>query len=98
MLPLTELGHGRQGQQNEMGGVKWASSQHVGMESQWSTTLMWNAPTYQEVPTPIMEGWFHTLQSSQAEATEHKVVLFKRKRGVYIQTPKKYPTFDYLYR
>ena len=30
--------------------------------------------------------------------TEHEVMLFKRKRGVYIQVPKKYPTFDYLHR
>ena len=29
MLPLTELGHGRQGQINEMGGVKWVSNPHV---------------------------------------------------------------------
>ena len=98
MLPLTELGHGRQGQQNEMGGVKWASSPHVRVEGQRSTTSMQNAPTYQEVPTPILEGWLYTLQSSQAEMTEHEVMLFKRKRGVYIQTPKKYPTFDYLHR
>ena len=86
MLPLTELGHGRQGQINEMGGVKWASSPRVGMEGQRSTTSMWNAPTYQEVPTPIMEGWHCTLQSSHTETTEHEVMLFKRKRGVYIQT------------
>ena len=81
MLPLTELGHGRQGQPNEMGGVKWASSPHVGMEGHWSTTLMQNAPTHQEVPTPIMEGWHYTLQSSQTKMTEHEVMLLKRKRG-----------------
>ena len=56
MLPLTELGHGRQGQPNEMGEVKWANSLHVGVEGHWSTTAMQNAPTYQEVPTLIMEG------------------------------------------
>ena len=28
------------------GGVKWESSPHVRMESQRSTTLMQNAPTY----------------------------------------------------
>ena len=83
MLPLTELGHSRQGQPNEMGGVKWASSLHVGMEGQWSTTLMRNAPTNQEVPTLSLEGWHCTLQSSQAETTEYEVVLFKRKRGVH---------------
>ena len=67
-----------------MGGVKWASSLCVRMEGHWSTTLMWNAPTYQEVPTLIMEGWHYTLQSSQAEMTEHEVMLLKRKRGVHI--------------
>ena len=70
MLPLTELDHGRQGQPNEMErGVKWASSPHVGMESQRFTTPMQNAPTYQEVPTPTMEGWLYTLQNSQAKMT-----------------------------
>ena len=84
MLPLTELGHSWQGQSNEMGGVKWASSPCVGMEGHWSTTSMQNAPTYREVPTPIMERWPYTLQSSQAETTEHKVVFLERKRGGYI--------------
>ena len=70
-----------QGQTNEMGAVKRANSPCVRMEGHWSTTSMWNAPTYQEVPTLIMEGWLHTLQSSQAEMTEHEVVLFKKKKG-----------------
>ena len=65
----------------KQGEVKQASSPHVRMEGQWSTTLTWNAPTYREVPTPIMKGWLYTLQSSQAEMTEHEVVLFKRKGG-----------------
>ena len=76
--------------QKKMGGVKWASSPHVRMEGHWSTTLTWNAPTYREVPTPIMRGWLHTLQSSQAEMTEHEVMLFKRKGG-NILTPKNTP-------
>ena len=38
---------------------------HVGVEGHWPTTLMQNAPTHQEVPTPIIEGWHYTLQSSQ---------------------------------
>ena len=84
MLPLTELGHDKQGQPNEMGGVKWASSPCVRMESHWSTTSMQNAPTYQEVPILIMEGWHYTLQSSKAEMTEHEVMLLERKRGVHI--------------
>ena len=70
--------------QMKWGGVKWARSPHVGMEGHWSTTLTWNAPTYQEVPTPIMEGQLQTLQSSQAEMTEHEVMLFKRKNGGHI--------------
>ena len=53
---------------------------------------MQNAPTYREVPTLIMKGWLHTLQSSQAETTEHKVVLFKRKRGATYR-PLKIPHF-----
>ena len=84
MLSLTELGHGRQGQPNEMGGVKWGSSPCVGMEGHWSITSTWNAPTYREVPTPIMEGWHYTLQSSQAKMTEHEVMILKRKRGVHV--------------
>ena len=72
MLPLTELGHSRQGQPNG-GGVKWESSPHVGMESQRSTTLVQNAPTYlQEVPTLTMEGWLYTLQISQAKMTANQ--------------------------
>ena len=65
MLPPTELGHGRQGQPNEMGGVKWASSPHVGVEGHWSTTSTRNAPTYRQVPTPIMEGWHYTLKAAK---------------------------------
>ena len=64
------------------GGVKWEISPHVRMESQRSTTPMQNAPTYlREVPTPTMEGWLYTLQSSQAKMTanqkktEHEVML-----------------------
>ena len=71
MLPLTELGHGRQGQPNG-GGVKWESSPHVRMESQRSTTLTQNALTYLEVPTPTMEGWLYTLQSNQAKMTANQ--------------------------
>ena len=61
------------GKANQMeGGVKQESSPHVGMESQRSTTLMRNAPTYREVPTPTMEGWLYTLQSSQAKMTANE--------------------------
>ena len=84
MLPITELGHGRQGQQTGMGGVKQASSPCVGVKGPRSTTSTLNAPTYWEVPTPNLEGWPYTLQSSQAETTEHKVMLYKIKWGVYI--------------
>ena len=58
------------GKANQMeGGVKWESSPCVRMESQKSTTLTQNAPTYQEVPTATMEGWLYTLQSNQAKVT-----------------------------
>ena len=84
MLPLTELGHGRQGQQNQMGGVKWASSPHVlgegpkvyHFDAECSYLLRGTYTNY--------GGMAYTLQSSQAEMTEHEVVLFKRKReGVH---------------
>ena len=78
--------------------MKWASSPCVGVEGHRSTTLMWNAPTYREAPTPNLEGWLYTLQSSQAEMTECKVMLYKIKWGCVHMTPKKYPTFDYLHR
>ena len=68
MLPLTELGHGRQGQPN--GGVSEMGKQpHVRMESQRSTIPMQNAPTYQEAPTLTMKGWLYTLQNSKAKMT-----------------------------
>ena len=74
------------GKANQMkwGAVKWASSPHVRMEGHWFTTSMQNAPTHQEVPSPIMEGLHYTLQSSQTKTTEHEVMLLKRKRGVHI--------------
>ena len=59
------------------GEVKWASCPHVRVKGHRSTTLMQNAPTYREVPTLNLEGWLYTLQSSQAEMTEHKVELYK---------------------
>ena len=80
MLPLTELGHGRQGQPNG-GGVKWESSPHVGMENQRSTTPTQNALTYREVPTPDYEGMAlypskqPSKSDSQPEKTEHEVML-----------------------
>ena len=71
-MPLTELGQGRQGQPNG-GGVKWESSPMCQNEkSQRSTTQTRNAPTYQEVPTPTMEGWFYTLQSNQAKVAANQ--------------------------
>ena len=82
----------------KLGGVKWVSSPRVRVKGHRSTTSMQNAPTYRGVPTLNLEGWLYTLQSSKAEMTGHEVMLFKRKRGVYIQTPKKYPIFDYLHR
>ena len=52
--------------------MKQESRPHVRMESQRSTTLTQNAPTYREVPTPIMEGWLYTLQSNQAKVTTNQ--------------------------
>ena len=57
MLPLTELGHGRQGQINEMGGVEWVSNLHVSeWRANWPTTWMQNAPAHQEVLTLSYRG------------------------------------------
>ena len=88
------------GKANKMKWGEWngQAAHMLGWRAKRSTTLMQNAPTYREVPTPILEGMVYTLQSSQAEMREHEVMLFKGKGGVYIQTPKKYPTFDYLHR
>ena len=104
MLPLTELGHSRQGQPNEMeGGVKQASSPCVRMESQRSTTLMQSAPTYQEVPTPDYGGMAlypskqPSKNDSQAETTEHEVMLLQRMGGCTYGPPKN-PSSDYQYR
>ena len=99
MLPLTELGHGRQGQQTVKGSEWNGQAAHdVGVKGHRSNTSMQNAPTYWEVPTPNLEGWLYTLQSSQAEMTDHEVMLYKIKQGGVHKTPKKYPTFDYLHR
>ena len=81
------------GKANQMeGGVKWESSPCVGMESQRSTTLTQNAPTYREVPTLTMEGWLCTLQSNQAKMTANQKRQSTRscslkEWGVCIQTP-----------
>ena len=63
MQPITELGHGRQGQ-TKMGGVKWVSNPHVRKnDNVCLLSLMWNAPTLpKEGPLPPVEGWLHTLQ------------------------------------
>ena len=79
MLPLTELGHSRQGQPN-VGGVKWESSPHVGMESQRSTTPMQNAPTFERYLHRLWRDDFIPFKAakqndSQSEKTEHEVVL-----------------------
>ena len=71
------------GKANQMeGGVKQESSPHVRMESQRSTTLMQNAPTYlREVPTPDYGGMAlypskqPSKNDSQPEKTEHEVML-----------------------
>ena len=85
MLPLTELDHSRQGLQNVMeGGVKQASSPHVRVNGHRSTTLTWNAPTYQEVPALNLEGWPYTFKAAKQKMTEDEVMLYKIKWGVYI--------------
>ena len=92
MLPLTELGQGRQGQLNEMGGVKWVSSPISGwrVENYHSNVkcsyLL--SSTYADY-----EGGLYTLQSSQAnimpkwKTQSTRLCSFKQWRGVYMKTP-----------
>ena len=61
MLPLTELGHGRQGQPNKKGGLKWASSPHVGVEGHMVYHLNDAKCSYppRGTYTMIIEEWFY---------------------------------------
>ena len=61
MLPLTELGHGRQGQ-NQNGGSEMGKQPRVGMGNEKFTTLTCKMlPTYQEEPKLTTEGRLYTL-------------------------------------
>ena len=81
MLPLTELGHSRQGQQtkqrgSEMGKQPMCQGEgpkvyHFDMECSYLPR-----GTYID-----FGGMAYALQSSQTETTEHEVMLFKRKGG-----------------
>ena len=60
MKPVTELGHGWQGQTK--GGVKWAStpmSRGMTMPVCLSDAEYSHPP--EEGPSPPIEGWLHTL-------------------------------------
>ena len=85
MLPLTELGHGRQGQINKMGVVKWVSNPHVRVKGQWFYHL--NAEcscpprgTY----TGDRRGGIIPFRAAGLQTTMHEVVLLKTKMGGYV--------------
>ena len=60
MWPITELGHGRQGQ-NKMGGVKWVSNPHVGKKDKVvCLSGMECSYPHKEVPLLPAEGWLPT--------------------------------------
>ena len=91
-------GHGRQGQQTVMGGEWNGQAAHM----LWCRAIGLTLRRWMLLPTErylnwYLEGWLDTLQSSQTEMTEHEVVLYKIKQGGVYNTPKKYPTFDYLH-
>ena len=64
MLPLTELGHGRQGQ-NQNGGSEMGKQPRVRMENEKFTTLMRNAPHLPRGPKLTTEEQLYTLQNGQ---------------------------------
>ena len=69
MLPLTELGHSRQGQ-TKWGRVKWVSNPHVGVKDE-VVCLSDAECSYppKEVPTLIVVEWHSTLQRTKLEST-----------------------------
>ena len=65
MLPLTELGQGRQGQLNEMGGSEMGNQPPCQDGELRTTTPTQNAPTYQEIPTPTMRDGFTFFKAAK---------------------------------
>ena len=58
---------------------------------------MWNAPTYQEVPTPNYGGMaLYPSKQPRLGMTEHEAMLLKRKRVVYMRPLRNTPHVDYL--
>ena len=65
MLPLTELGQGRQGQLNEMGGSEMGNQPPCWDGELRSTAPMRKAPTYRAVPTPTMRDGFMLFKAAK---------------------------------
>ena len=69
MLPIMELGHGRQGQ-NKMGGVKLESNTCVGKkEKVVCLSDVECSYSHKEGPLLPVEGWLHTLKRTKPELT-----------------------------
>ena len=68
MLPLTELGHGRQGQ-IKMGGVKWVSNPHVRVKDK-VVCLSDAECSYPPRGTYTdLEEWHFTLRRTKPDST-----------------------------
>ena len=103
MLPLTELGHSRQGQPNEMEGVKWESSplcwdgELKVYHSDAKCSYLPSRGTYTD------NGGMALYPSKQPskndtlpEKTEHKVVLLQRMGGCVYTDPLKHPLKPFI--
>ena len=81
MLPLTELGHSRQGQ-TKMGEVKWVINPHVGVKDE-VVCLSDVECSYPPRGTHTdLEEWHCTLQRTKPELTVNRQGCALLKRGV----------------
>ena len=98
---LTELGHSRQGQINEMGGVKWVSNPHVGVVGQ----LVYHLNVKCSCPLRGTYTNYRGVALYPSEQPDYKQQSMRscslKQEGVYMEytwTPEKYPNFDYHHR
>ena len=84
MLPLTELGHGRQGQQNKQRGSEMGTQPMCQGEGPKVYHFDAECPYLPRGTYITFGGMAYILQSSQAETTEHEVMLFKEKGGIHV--------------
>ena len=68
MLPLTELGHSRQGQ-TKMGGMKQVGNPHVRVKDEVVCFSDAECSYHLEVPTLIVDEWHHILQRAKPGLT-----------------------------